>query len=237
MMNLSLTLSILLLLLPWGNPLWAEDPSSSLVGRIVFSGASTPDQIVEITRDVLVCGKTSTIRTVVVNRETGGLVGAVVSVDGIPIPTTESLLPPVVIANTHCSFSPRLVVGRVGQQLVLRNDDPILHNTHLTLGTRTFMNVALVPAGRPVGKPLTKPGVYQVKCDVHNFMTAAVLAFHHPFFSVTDETGTFRISHLPPGDHDVTIWHKTLGTFRQRIAIPLQGGTNVTIEYPANAGS
>ena len=236
-MKVSLALSMLFLVLSGGNLLWAEAPTGSLVGRIVVTGASTPDQIVEVTRDVLVCGKTATIRTVVVNRETGGLVGAVVSIDGIPIPTTESLLPPVVIANTHCSFSPRLVVGRVGQQLVLRNDDPILHNTHLTLDTRTFMNIALVPAGRPVGKPLTKPGVYQVKCDVHNFMTAAVLAFHHPFFSVTDETGAFRISHLPPGDHVVTIWHKTLGTFQQRITIPLQGGANVTIEFPANAGS
>ena len=236
-MKVSLALSMLFLVLSGGNLLWAEAPAGSLVGRIVFSGASIPDQIVEITRDVLVCGKTATIRTVVVNRETGGLVGAVVRVDGIPIPTTESLLPPVVIANTHCSFSPRIVVGRVGQQLVLRNDDPILHNTHLTLETRTFMNVALVPAGRPVGKPLTKPGVYQVKCDVHNFMTAAVLAFHHPFFSVTDETGAFRISHLPPGNHVVTIWHKTLGTFQQRITIPLRGEANVIIEYPADAQS
>jgi hypothetical protein len=73
MMNLSLALSILFLLLPWGNPLWAEAPAGSLVGRIVFSGASTPDQSVEITRDVAVCGKTTTIRTIVVNRETGGL--------------------------------------------------------------------------------------------------------------------------------------------------------------------
>ena len=237
MMNLSLALSMLFLLLPWGNPSWAEAPAGSLMGRIVFSGDTTPDKIVENTRDVAVCGKTATIRTVAVDRETGGLVGAVVSVDGIPIPTTESLLPPVVIANIHCSFSPRLVVGQVGQQLVLRNDDPILHNTHLTLDTRTFMNVALVPAGRPVGKPLKKPGIYLVKCDVHNFMTAAVLAFHHPFFSVTDETGAFRISHLPPGDHVVTIWHKTLGTFQQRVTIPLQGEAHVTIEYLTNAES
>ena len=236
-MKVSLALSILFLLLPWGNPLWAEAPTGSLVGRIVVTGASTPDQIVEITRDALVCGKTATIRTVVVHRETGGLVGAVVSVDGIPIQTTESLLPPVVIANTHCSFSPRIAASQVGQQLVIRNDDAVMHNTHLTVETRTFMNVALVPAGRPVGKPLTKPGIYQVKCDVHNFMTAAVLAFHHPFFSVTDETGAFRISHLPPGNHVVTIWHKTLGTFQQRITIPLRGEANVIIEYPADAQS
>jgi hypothetical protein len=237
MMNLSLALSILFLLLPWGNASWAEAPAGSLAGRIVFSGATTPDKIVENTRDVAVCGKTTTIRTVVVNPKTGGLVGAVISVGGIPFPTTESPLPPVVMVNTHCSFSPGMAAGRVGQQLVLRNDDPILHKTHLTLETRTFMNVALVPAGRPVGKPLTKHGIYQVKCDVHNFMTAAVLAFSHPFFSVTDETGAFRIAQLPPGDHVMTIWHKTLGTFQQRTTIPLRGEANVISEYPADAES
>jgi plastocyanin len=236
-MKVSLTLSMLLVILSGGNSLWAEAPAGSLVGRIVFSGAYPPDQIVEITRDVLVCGKTATTQTIVLHRETNGLAGAIVSVDGIPIPMTEPLPPPVVIANNHCSFSPRIVAGQVGQQLVLRNDDPILHNTHLTLETRTFMNVALVPAGRPVGKPLKKPGIYQVKCDVHKFMSAIVMALHHPFFSVTDETGTFRISHLPPGDHVVTIWHETLGTYQQQIAIPLRGEANVTIEYPANAGS
>jgi len=232
-MKVSLALSMLFLVLSGGNPLWAEAPAGSLVGRIVFTGASTPDQVVEVTRDSSSCGKTAAIRTVVVNRKTGGLEGAVVSVDGIPIPTTESLLLPVVIANSRCSFSPRIATGRVGQQLVLRNDDPIMHNTHVTLETRTFMNVALVPAGRPVGKQLTKPGIYQIRCDVHKFMAAIVIAFHHPFFTVTDETGTFRISHLPPGDHVVTIWHETLGTFQQRITIPIRGEANLTIEYPA----
>ncbi len=236
-MKVSLALSMLFVILSGGNSLWAEAPTGSLVGRIVYLGAYQPDQIVEITRDVSVCGKTATTRPIVGHRETKGLAGAVVSVDGIPIPTTESLLPPVVIANTRCAFSPRVTAGQVGQQLVLQNDDPIMHNTHLTLETRTFMNVALVPAGRPVGKQLKKPGIYQVKCDVHKFMSAIVMALHHPFFSVTDETGAFRISHLPPGDHVVTIWHETLGTFQQRIAIPLRGEVNATIEYPANAGS
>lgn len=236
-MKTSLALAIMLLMLSGGEPIWAEAPSGSLVGRIVFSGESTPDQIVEVTRDSSYCGKTATIRTVAVNRKTGGLAGAVVSVDAIPVPTTEPLLPPVVIANSHCAFSPLIVVGRVGQPLEIHNDDPIMHNTHLTLETSTFLNVALVPAGRPVVKQFKKPGIYHVKCDAHKFMKAAVIVLSHPFFSVTDRTGAFRISHLPPGDHVVTIWHEVLGTYRQRITIPLHGDANVTIEYPANTGS
>lgn len=236
-MKTSLALAIMLLMLSGGEPIWAEALSGSLVGQIVFSGESTPDQIVEVTRDPSYCGKTATIRTVAVNRKTGGLEGAVVSFDTIPVPTTEPLLPPVVIANSHCAFSPLIVVGRVGQPLEIHNDDPIMHNTHLTLETRTFLNVALVPAGRPVVKQLAKPGIYHAKCDAHPFMTAAVMALPHPFFSVTDETGAFRISHLPPGDHIMTIWHHTLGTFQQRITIPASGEATVTIQYPAHAES
>jgi len=236
-MKASLALAIMLLMLSGREPIWAEAPSGSLVGRIVFSGESTPDQIVEITRDSSFCGKTATIRTVAVNRETGGLEGAVVSIDAIAVPTTDSPLPPVMIANSHCTFSPPIVLGRVGQQLEVRNDDPVMHNTHLKMETRTFLNVALIPAGRPVVKQLKEAGIYHVRCDAHKFMTAIVIALPHPFFSVTDETGAFRISHLPPGDHVMTIWHETLGTFQQRITIPIQGEASLTIEYPAHAES
>jgi plastocyanin len=233
----SLAIAILLLMLGEAKPLWAESPAGSLAGRITFSGPSTPDQVIEITRDASFCGKTATIRTVAVNRATGGLEGAVVSVDATAIPTSESPLQPVVLANSRCAFSPQTVVARVGQPLEIRNDDPIMHNTHLKLDTRTFLNVALVPAGRPVVKPLKQPGVYEARCDAHRFMTASILALPHPFFSVTDGTGAFRIPHLPSGEHVITVWHRTLGAFQQRITIPVQGEAHVTIEYPANAGS
>ena len=229
--------SILILVLSSGGTIWAEAPVGALAGRITFTGASTPDQVLEVTRDAPFCGKTATIRTLAVNRETGGLEGAVVSLDAIPIPPNESPLPPVGLVNSHCALSPPIMAGQVGQQLEIRNDDPIMHNTHLTLETSTFLNVALVPAGRPVVKQFKKPGIYHVKCDAHKFMKAAVIVLSHPFFSVTDRTGAFRISHLPPGDHVVTIWHEVLGTYRQRITIPLHGDANVTIEYPANTGS
>jgi plastocyanin len=236
-MKLSLAIPMMFLMLPGANPSWAEAPSGSLVGRIVFSGPPGSDQIVEITRDASFCGKTSTTRAIAVNRETGGVEEAIVRVDTIAPTATEATLPPVIVANRHCAFSPRIAVGQVGQQLEIRNDDPIMHNTHLTLENRTFMNVALVPAGRPVTKLLTKHGIYRVRCDAHKFMTATVMALPHPFFSVTDGTGAFRISHLPPGDHVVTVWHQTLGTLQHRITIPIRGEINISIKYPANAGT
>ena len=46
-MKVSLALSMLFLVLSGGNLLWAEAPTGSLVGRVVVTGSSTPDQIVE----------------------------------------------------------------------------------------------------------------------------------------------------------------------------------------------
>lgn len=210
----------------------AESPTGTLVGRIIYAGPTAPDQVVEVTRDASFCGTTTTIRDLAVNAKTRGLHDAIVSVDNAPGPVSESPRPPLVLTNTHCAFSPRIVAGEVGQQLELRNEDPVMHNTHISMGPRTFVNVAMIPTSRPVNKPLKQPGVYRVQCDAHKFMRATVIAFTHPFFSVTDDAGMFQIAHLPPGDHVVTVWHDTVGTFQQRVTIPAHGETVITIEYP-----
>lgn len=212
----------------------AESPTSTLVGRITYAGPIESGQVVAVTRDSSFCGATTAIHTVTVNAKTRGLQGAVVSIDGDTVPMADSPRRPLVLTNTHCAFSPRIVAGEVGQQLEIRNDDPVMHNTHISMGPRTFVNVAMIPASRPVEKPLKQPGIYLVKCDAHKFMRATVLAFTHPFFSVTDDTGAFQIAQLTPGEHVVRVWHDTLGTFQQRVTIPTRGEATITIEYPAH---
>lgn len=210
----------------------AEPPTGTLVGRILHVGPAVPEQVFEVTRDSAFCGAQAIIRAVAIHPKTRGIEGAVVSIDGDALPLSDPALPPLVLTNTRCTFSPRIAVGIVGQQVEIRNDDPVMHNTHISMGPRTFVNVAMIPASRPVGKPLKQPGIYTVKCDAHKFMQAHVLAFAHPFFSVTDETGAFRIPNIPAGEHQVTIWHDTLGTFQQSVTISAQGDTTITIEYP-----
>lgn len=213
----------------------AEPPSGALVGRVTYGGTGIPDQVFEVTRDTAFCGTQITIPSMTIHPKTRGLEGAVVSIDGNALPISDSAVPPLVLTNTHCHFAPRVVVGVIGQQVEIRNDDPVMHNTHISMGARTFVNVAMIPASRPVDKPLKQPGIYTVKCDAHKFMQAHVLAFAHPFFSVTDETGTFRIPNLPAGEHQVTIWHETLGMFQHTVTVSAQGDTTITLDYPNHA--
>jgi len=81
-------------------------------------------------------------------------------------------------------------------------------------------------------KPLKGPGVYKAKCDKHEFMEAYILVFDHPYHSVTNTTGLFRISGVPPGPQELTIWHETLGRIHTTVEVPERGEVSITVGYP-----
>ena len=59
--------------------------------------------------------------------------------------------------------------------------------------------------------PKSEP-TFQVKCDVHPWMSAYMMVFTHPFYSVTGTDGKYTISGLDPGTYEITAWHERLGT-------------------------
>ena len=39
-------------------------------------------------------------------------------------------------------------------------------------------------------------------------MSSYISVFDHPFFSVTDDTGSFKIENIPPGEYEVIAWQE-----------------------------
>jgi hypothetical protein len=39
-------------------------------------------------------------------------------------------------------------------------------------------------------------------------MNAYISVFDHPFFAVTDDTGSFKIDSIPPGEYEVIAWQE-----------------------------
>ena len=137
------------------------------------------------------------------------------------------------ITNRNCAFVPQVGATTLGSVLEVRSEDPILHNTHIRLGRRTFLNVAMVPGGPVIRKSVKKPGELSVKCDAHKFMSAIIFAFDHPFFMVTNEMGEFNIAGVPAGSHTITVWHETLGLMKkEEVIVPKEGKVVVNFEYP-----
>jgi len=96
-----------------------------------------------------------------------------------------------------------------GDQVRVKNSDPVLHNTHGFLGRTTVFNLALPIKDQmiDVTKRLQKPGVIRVLCDAHPHMSAWLVVHDSPYVAVTDDKGVFKIADVPPGVYRVTMWH------------------------------
>ncbi len=132
-----------------------------------------------------------------------------------PMPKT-----PAVIDQQKSIFRPRVQGLRVGQELVMKNGDPFIHNIRsLSRKNRPF-NIAQ-PAGAPDRKKSFEAveGPVTIKCDFHPWMTAHFWIMDHPFFGVTDTEGRFSIPDLPPGQYTIAAWHEVYGEQEVKVTV------------------
>jgi len=132
------------------------------------------------------------------------------------------------IRQRNENFVPRVVAVTVGSTVDFPNDDPIYHNVFSLSRTKTF-DLGRFPQGRSRGVRFDKPGVVKVFCQIHSHMSATVMVFDHPWFAVPDEGGTFELSGVPPGMHQVTAFHERLGDTTQQIRV--EGGRAASVDF------
>jgi hypothetical protein len=153
----------------------------------------------------------------VVADDKGNLANVIVSIkkaEGQDLPG-EAPADPVVLDQKGCMYEPHVLAMMSGQKLLIKNDDPFLHNVH---------SLATVNQPFNFGQPTKDPGkeveppkaaeYFRVKCDVHPWMSAHFGVFEHPFFAVSKEDGTYAIktAGLPDGDYTLSFWHESLAS-------------------------
>lgn len=130
---------------------------------------------------------------------------------------------PVVVDQNGCIYVPRVVGVMVGQPLQFRNSDGILHNVHgLPKENREF-NIGMPPSLTEKNVTLNKPEpAFNVKCDVHPWMSSYVAVMTHPYFAVTGRDGAFKIDNVPDGTYEIEAWHEKLPA--QTGSVTVSGG-------------
>jgi plastocyanin len=190
--------------------------ASSISGTITFTGTPPPPRPLDMAADpacakkhstpalseMLVLGKGNTMGNIIVWVSKGVPAGKT-----YPAPTT-----PVVLDQKGCQYVPHAQGIMVGQTYRILNSDGILHNVHSLPKVNPQFNKPMPPTLKETTTTFAKPEpIFQIKCDVHPWMSAYVGVFTHPFFSATGTDGKFTISGLDPGTYEITAWHERLG--------------------------
>ena len=132
-----------------------------------------------------------------------------------PAPAT-----PVTINQDGCLYKPHVLGIVAGQQAKILNSDGILHNIHTLPKVNPAFNRGQPATVKEMTTNFPKAeDVFQVKCDVHPWMSAYIGVFTHPFFSVTGTDGKFTISGLDPGTYEITAWHERLGVQKATVTV------------------
>ena len=158
-----------------------------------------------------------------------GLRNAVVTLEGITKGKAVERETVHELDNVKCRFSPHVQAASIGQFVLLRNSDPILHTAHASFGKeQPQFNVGLYP-GRVSRKPLIAAGLVKIRCEVHPWMAAYIVVTDHPYYSISDIYGEYELSEVPPGVYQLKVWHESLGTQEKRIEV--KSGATQQIDF------
>jgi plastocyanin len=126
----------------------------------------------------------------------------------------------VTLDQNGCVYKPHVMGIMVGQTYKILNSDGVLHNIHTLPKINPSFNRGQPATVKEMTTNFPKPeNMFQVKCDVHPWMSAYIGVFTHPFFSVTSADGKFTISGLDAGTYEITAWHERLGTQTASITV------------------
>jgi len=216
----------------------AAGPTGTIQGHIRLAGDPPGNAVIRMGVDPLCAqlteGKLMAQESVLTSPD-GSLANVFVRLEGTfaEIPVADE---PVVIDQTDCVFVPRVVGARAGQLVQIQNNDPLLHNLNSQTSTSNRFNV-----GQPMQSMVyevrleEEESMLRIRCDLHRWMTEYIGVVSHPYFAVTDLSGTFVVDDVPTGTHTIQAWHEEYGVLTQTVTVEAGGVMVADFIYPPAA--
>ena len=150
-----------------------------------------------------------------------GLQGVRVSVkvDGVKVDIPEEAYE---LDQKGCRFTPHMLVVPKGAKVAFLNSDETSHNVHLITVLNDDLNQTVL-AGKRLERTYSEPERIKVTCDMHTWMKSWLVVTDATHWAITDEKGQFTLEGLPPGEHEVSLWHETLGSKTMKAVVGEDG--------------
>jgi plastocyanin len=145
---------------------------------------------------------------------------SVVYLDSAPRGAFEQVETPRAVMDQRGErFVPHVLAITTGTIVDFPNSDRIYHNVFSLSKTRQF-DLGRYAVGHSKPVRFDRAGVVRVFCDIHSHMNAFILVFSHPFYSLTDNEGRYRIDNVPPGTYNVIAWNEGVSSEARPVIVP-----------------
>ena len=219
---------------------------ATIRGQFTYEGAPPPRPPLSITKDMNICapgGKQVLSEQLVVDASGGIKDVAVYLTTKIPLDDPAFIHPDydatktaqIVFDQKECIFLTHLFAARTTNSIVLKNSDPVGHNTNISGKNSASVNVTIAAGdANPYAPGKESPEPFDVSCSVHPWMAAKMLIRDTPYFAVTAPDGTFEIKNVPAGiPLQFKVWQEKLKFIT---TVKRQAGGQTTDEKWPRAG-
>jgi hypothetical protein len=199
-------------------PFAVRAEAADLTGRFVFGGPVPAPMKLNIDKDVEAFGNLGLVDETLAVAPDGGIANVVIWVrtEGVAVPAdVEAAVPKKVeYDNKGGRFVPRILPVWVGKQtLVIKNTDPVSHNSNLQPPGNEPINPLLTPNTSvdynfAMKTLLPTP----VGCNIHPWMKGFIVPRDNPYCAVSGTDGKFTIKGLPTGTElEFQVWQEKAG--------------------------
>ena len=155
-----------------------------------------------------------------------------------------------VMDQRNLTFVPHILPVPVGSTVHFPNNDKVAHNVFSLSRAKKF-NLGSYKAGESETVLFDKPGIVELRCDVHAEMSAYIMVMKNPYWAVTDEKGRFvipdskyMVTHginslkdLSSGKYFIKTWHEKLKTQKKAVVVPQDGEASVQLTLTRGTSS
>ena len=200
----------------------------TISGTVKFKGTAPAPKKVDVSKDKEVCDKTPKVdESLIVSN--GNLVNAVITITDIS-KGKKMEVAKVTLDQQGCDYHPHVLAFPAGSTVTIVNPDGILHNIHSYSKVNAPFNMAQPKFKKTMDVKIDKPETIEVRCDVHGWMEGWLVATPNPYFAVTDNSGSFKLTDVPAGTYTVEVWQQKLGKTTQKVTVKAKEDAKVNFE-------
>jgi hypothetical protein len=196
---------------------------ATIRGKFTLAGAAPARTALTISKDANICapgGKQVLNEELVVDGNGGIKDVAIYLTTLLPLDNPAFIHPDydatkeaqLVFDQKECLFLTHVFAARTSNKIVVKNSDPVGHNTKIEGKDSAQINPTISANDSTSYVPgKQSPEPFDVSCAVHPWMSAKMLFRDTPYFAVTKPDGTFEIKNVPAGiELRFKVWQEKL---------------------------